>query len=341
MEKKKWTLLYIALNILVIVLIGVLDPEIKEIDKAFNSVRLSWLVGGVAFMVLYWIMDGIILNYTINCIHKQKYFWKSFKVAVIGQYYNAVTPFASGGQPAQVYYMAKMGVSGGSASSILIIKFLVYQVVLSLYGALAFILKGIYIYKYNSWIFWFSVVGFIVNAGAVVLLVFLSFNKGFVKGLAYNFIDLLNKIRLIREPDRTKKKLDSHVEDFHIGLRLIKGNTKAIFNMSLMTAVQLLFFFSITFFIYKGLGLNEEKWFNIVLVQALLYLAVSFIPTPGSTGASETGFMIFFRFFFPSNLIFVAMLLWRIISYYLNIMAGIVFIFVDSMSNLITSKTSS
>lgn len=177
--------------------------------------------------------------------------------------------------------------------------------------------------------------------GGFVLLVFLSFNKGFVKGLAYNFIDLLNKIRLIREPDRTKKKLDSHVEDFHIGLRLIKGNTKAIFNMSLMTAVQLLFFFSITFFIYKGLGLNEEKWFNIVLVQALLYLAVSFIPTPGSTGASETGFMIFFRFFFPSNLIFVAMLLWRIISYYLNIMAGIVFIFVDSMSNLITSKTSS
>lgn len=142
MEKKKWTLLYIALNILVIVLIGVLDPEIKEIDKAFNSVRLSWLVGGVAFMVLYWIMDGIILNYTINCIHKQKYFWKSFKVAVIGQYYNAVTPFASGGQPAQVYYMAKMGVSGGSASSILIIKFLVYQVVLSLYGASGLYIEG-------------------------------------------------------------------------------------------------------------------------------------------------------------------------------------------------------
>ena len=62
-------------------------------------------------MVLYWVMDATILNYTISYIHGQKNFWKSFKVAVIGQYYNAITPFASGGgQPAQVYYMAKMGV---------------------------------------------------------------------------------------------------------------------------------------------------------------------------------------------------------------------------------------
>jgi len=338
MTKKKWTLVYIALNIFVIVLIGILDSEINDIGKILYSVRPGWVIGAVISMVIYWVMDATILNYTISHIHGQKNFWKSFKVAVIGQYYNAITPFASGGQPAQVYYMAKIGVPGGSASSILMVKFLIYQVVLSIYGAMAFIWKGMYIYSYNTWVFWFSVLGFIINAGAILLLIFLSLSKGFVKSLVFNTINLLSKIRLIKDPNMTKKKLKSHLEDFHNGFKLMQGNTKAMLYMSLLTALQLLCFFSITFFIYKGLGLTVEKWVNIVLVQALLYLAVSFVPTPGSTGASETGFMIFFRFFFPSNLIFVAMLLWRTISYYLNILAGIVFILWDSIRNFTKSK---
>ena len=46
-------------------------------------------------------------------------------VALVGQYYNAATPFASGGQPVQVYYMSRFGVSAGNSSSVLIIKFYV------------------------------------------------------------------------------------------------------------------------------------------------------------------------------------------------------------------------
>ncbi len=338
MSKNKWTFIYIALNIFVIALIGILDPDIKDIGKILYSVRPGWIIGAVSSMVLYWLMDATILNYTVSCIQGQKNYWKSFKVAIIGQYYNAITPFASGGQPAQMYYMAKMGVPGGSASSILMVKFLVYQVVLSIFGALAFIWKGRELYSYNTWVFWFSVIGFIINAGAILLLVFLSLSRGFVKGLVFNIINLFSKMKLIRDPARTKEKLKSHVEDFHNGFKLMQCNAKAMIIISLLTALQLLCFFSITFFIYKGLGLKEEKWINIVLVQGLLYLAVSFVPTPGSTGASETGFMIFFRFLFPSNLIFVAMLLWRLISYYLNVLAGIVFILWDSISSFIKSR---
>ncbi len=330
MEKKKWTLIYIAINILIIILIGILDPEIKDIGKIFDSVKLGWVLAAVTLMILFWTMDGIILNYAVKVMHQPRKFWRCFLVSLIGQYYNAVTPFASGGQPAQVYYMGKIGIPGGSASSILMVKFLIYQVVLSLYCVVAFSWRGLTIYSYNSWIFWFSIVGFIVNAGAVILLMALSLNKGFVRALVFNTIDILNRIRLVRDRDKTRNRLLSHIEDFHGGLKLMQGNIRAMLNMGLMTALQLIFFFSITFFIYKALGLNGERWINIIFVQSLLYLAVSFIPTPGSTGASETGFIAFFRLFFPNKLIFVSMLLWRIISYYLNILVGVVILLFDS-----------
>ncbi|HZJ56851.1 MAG TPA: lysylphosphatidylglycerol synthase transmembrane domain-containing protein [Clostridia bacterium] len=336
MNRKKWTLVYIVLNILLIALIGVLDPEIKDVGKIFRDVRLSWITGGVLLMLIFWLMDGIILSYAVKVISRTKAFWGCLRVSLIGQYYNAVTPFASGGQPAQVYYMGKLGVSGGSASSVLMIKFLIYQVVLSLYCLAAFIWKGITIYNHNPWVFWFSVVGFIINAGAVVLLVSLSFNKGFVEGLVFKTIDILGAIRLIKDTHGMKERLISHVEDFHEGLKFMRGNARAILTLGMMTAIQLICFFSITFFIYRALGLEGEKWINVVSVQSLLYLAVSFVPTPGSMGASETGYIAFFRLFFPGDLIFVSMLLWRAISYYLNILAGVIIILLDSLRQIVS-----
>lgn len=336
MKKKKWTLLYIVLNIFIITLIGILDPEIKDIGKLFHGVRFNWIMAGVASMVLFWIMDGIILNYGVKVICKANSFWDCLKVSLIGQYYNAVTPFASGGQPAQVYYMGKFGVPGGSASSILMVKFLIYQVVLSLYSVAAFIWKGITIYNHNRWIFWFSVLGFVINAGAVFLLLALSFNKGFVEKLVFKTIDILGIIRLIKDPNATKTRLMSHVEDFHRGIKLMQGNAKAMLILCLMTAIQLISFLSITFFIYRSLGLQGERWVNMVAVQSLLYLAVSFVPTPGSMGASETGYIAFFKLFFPGNMIFVSMLIWRTISYYLNILVGVIIILFDGLKQIVS-----
>lgn len=336
MGKKKWTLLYISLNIVIIALIGILDPELKDIGKIVGNVKLNWIIGGLASMLLFWFMDGAILSYSVKVICRSKTFWQCIRVSLIGQYYNAVTPFASGGQPAQVYYMGKFGIPGGSASSILMMKFVIYQIVLSLYSLAAFMWRGKLIYYHNSWVFWFSVLGFIINAGAVFLLISLSVNKKFIRKLVFVTIDILHRIRLIRDSKEMKDRVLNSIEDFHGGLSLMQGNARAMINIGLMTALQLISFFSITFFIYRSLGLEGEKWVNIISVQSLLYLAVSFVPTPGSTGASETGFMAFFRLFFPSNLIFISMLLWRIISYYLNVLVGIGIILAESLKKVVS-----
>jgi hypothetical protein len=61
-KKKKWTLLYIVLNIFIITLIGILDPEIKDIGKLFHGVRFNWIMAGVASMVLFCITCLITTN---------------------------------------------------------------------------------------------------------------------------------------------------------------------------------------------------------------------------------------------------------------------------------------
>ena len=74
-------------------------------------------MGGVVIL-LYVILEGIILQIIINEQHKLKSSFVGFKLAIMGFYYNLVTPFASGSQPIQIYVLSKYKVPLSKATGI-------------------------------------------------------------------------------------------------------------------------------------------------------------------------------------------------------------------------------
>lgn len=334
MKKKHLTYIYILVNIVIIVMIGVLDPHIESLKGSFTGIKLKWLAGGFACMIVYWMCDAYILNHVVNNIFKPKSFLKCLKAAIIGQYYNSVTPFASGGQPSIVYYLSKSGVPAGFATSSLMIKFFMYQVVLTLYCFVSFVARAGYIYSYSKMMFFLALVGLVITTGSVFMVYALSGKKTLIKKIVFTILKFAHKIKLIKDLDKVMKNMLTHVNDFHRGLDIIKDDIKLLAKIFMLTFLQLTFFFSITYFIYKSFGLDMVTWLDIVFIQSFLYLAVSYFPTPGAAGASEGGFYIVFKLFFSHNIIFVAMLLWRIISYYMNVIVGSIVVVADSIITL-------
>ena len=74
--------------------------------------------------------------------------------------------------------------------------------------------------------------------------------------------------------------------------------------------------FLIPYFVYRAFNLSGFGMMDFVALQSVLYLAVCFLPIPGATGATETGFVRIFRVLFQSALIVPAMLLARVASFY-------------------------
>lgn len=92
-----------------------------------------------------------------------------------------------------------------------------------------------------------------------------------------------------------------------------------------MTFIQLTVYFSITYFIYLSLGQDGAHYIDILAIQTIVYVVVSFIPTPGGAGASEGSFYLLFKVFFSRDILLYAMALWRIIVYYGNmILSGLI-----------------
>ena len=86
---------------------------------------------------------------------------------------------------------------------------------------------------------------------------------------------------------------------------------------------------SATYFVYRGFGLSSASYAEILAVQLMLYIAASFTPLPGASGAQEGGYYLFFGNYFPGSIVFGALLVWRFLTYYLSIITGFIGVLID------------
>ena len=104
--------------------------------------------------------------------------------------------------------------------------------------------------------------------------------------------------------------------EYYKAAAVIQEHKKLIAGMFGVTLVQRLIHFSITYLIYRGLGLSALGIVDVVALQCVISIAVDMLPLPGGMGISEGLFLSIFRKIFTGGLLYPAMLLSRGISYY-------------------------
>lgn len=325
MKIKKGNLIIILLSL--IGMIGYVVYTAKgDFFKIVQQARDRWIVIGIFLMVLYWVLESITLHLVTCKLHPKQKLGSSVQTTMIGQFFNCITPFASGGQPMQAIHMMNTGVPFGLASSCLLIKFIVYQLVLTLYSLVVLCFK---LKEFSSMVNGFTymvLIGFAVNTVVVVGLICIGyFRKGTV-GLTYKVIDILGRLKWIKEVDKKKEYILKEFDNFYESFRWMGRNKTVIFYMIFLSVVQLTVYFLIPYCIYLAFNLHGEL-VSIISAQAFVLMISSFVPLPGGAGGAEISFLAFFRLFFPSNLLNVAILIWRMITFYLPICVGVCFTF--------------
>ena len=79
---------------------------------------------------------------------------------------------------------------------------------------------------------------------------------------------------------------------------------------------------------------SVKGWLQICQLGAMLLLSVSFIPTPGNSGAADLSFYVLFAVGLPAGFAFPAMVVWRLISFYSYIIIGFIFATLKKRSDL-------
>ena len=283
----------------------------------------KWLILLCIIIVfLYWFLRALSLYIIVKRYKKRIRFKVIMHQTLITQFFNGVTPFATGGEPMQVYMLTKSGVKVANATNIIIQEFIMYQIALIFMGILALGLN----FKFNVCsvspvLGNLIVLGFIINIIIGLVLLFVSFSKKFSKFIVNICLKIGIKIKLIKDVEKTTESWNEKLEDYNESGTMLKNNKSLFFTCVLINFLSLLIFYLIPFFIFMSMGYNVGI-IEVIVSSAFILIIGNFVPIPGGSGGIEFGFLEFFKVYLPQGPLKSALIIWRGITYYLGIIIG-------------------
>ncbi len=316
MEKTKKIIRNLIIFILLIILtfsIILKDQDITQIFNVLAGVKKQYILIAIISMCLYIILDAINIGRALKALNEKSKFINNIKYSLIGFFFSAITPAASGGQPMQIYYMYKDNISVANSTLTFLINLSCVQIVTI---STALFSLG-FNYKYmNKALIWFFVIGVGLNLTALILLLISILSKRMTKGIIKIAIKIL-KFFKFKNIEEKQTKLENELSKYQSSATYIKNNKRVVIKTLLTTYVQYIIFYSITYWVYRSFGLKEYNIFEIITMQSVLYATVSGIPSPGAVGVSEGAFIAIYNTVFLENIIKGAMLLTRGVNFYL------------------------
>ncbi|MDR0898921.1 MAG: flippase-like domain-containing protein [Lactobacillaceae bacterium] len=322
-ERITWLLITIAIGVSVFYF-NFRSVPLDVVVKQISDTNYWWLLVALLIMVAYFFTTAKIVVTLVDKNHRPS-IWQGLRVALLEQFGNGVTPMAIGGQPMQMLGLSQAGVPIGEATSVSLMKFIIYQGMIVVTFLISLVFGFRYVADHLKAMTVLVVFGVVIHLVVLFLLIFVMFSPRVTKTMASLVVKPIewftdkNKARGIHE------SLNEKIEDFHAVSKLLFSQKKVLFKTSLLTLLQLIFFYVVPYFILLAFKIPNVNLLFVVALNVILTLAVSIFPIPGGSGGAEIGFkMLFASFITYQPQLILAMLLWRILTYYLGLFAGIV-----------------
>lgn len=323
-RKKIFVLLFVLLNIATIAVTALIEFAGPDAGKPnninFTGLKMHYLV--VAFLVFVGVLLAEAVKYAVmlKATTGKFRFSLAFQVGALGKYYDNVTPFGSGGQPFQVYYLNKRNVPFGTATSLPIAGFLMNQIAFIALMLFGFVINSQRRFVTSSVFIVSAYIGIIFYIVVPLMVVLFTFMPKVSGKILVFFIRLGHKMHLVKHPDETTVKVMHNMEAYRQSLMALSRTKYLLLLVFVFSLLYQVCICSIPFFILKAFGAGTG-FVDIFFMCVFTYSAVTFVPTPGNAGAAEGTFYALFKTL-NSGYIFWAMIIWRFLSYYMFIITG-------------------
>ena len=323
----------IITNLIIFILLIILtfylvlkDQDFSQMSSILKTVKKEFILLGILAMCIYVSCEAINIRRILKELEEKVSFFSAIKYTLSGFFFSAITPAASGGQPMEIYYMHKDNISVAHSTLTLLMQLCSFQIISISFGIISAI---IHFDVLKNGLIYLFILGITLNSSALALLVIAIFSKRLSEGLIKFSVKVLKFFR-IRNIEEKQEKLEKELASYQTSAIYIKEHKLLMVKTLLTTAVQLLAYYSVTYWVYLAFGLNTYNIWQILTLQAVLYATVSGIPSPGAVGVSEGGFLGIFKKAFPEATISSAMLLSRGVNFYLLIIVSVIVVIVNT-----------
>ncbi|PVY75791.1 hypothetical protein C8D92_10651 [Tamilnaduibacter salinus] len=282
------------------------------------------LLAALGLLLVYFLADGLRLHFTLRALGHHLAFRPIFRLVFINIFFSNVTPLATGGGFAQIWYLHKRGVPIGTATAATTIRTIL--AILFIFSVTPVCLLWLDALQGRP------VVDRLSGLLALLILLYLAFflvvlfRTRWLSPLLTAVVNGLHRLHLISDARahrwqfKLRRELLRFARSFSTYLR---GDWRFVLLSIALTLVFLISLFSFPALLMWALGYSVDY----VTVLGLLFVTtfiMYFAPTPGASGISEGVFGSFFSPLLGSTHLVLVTVAWRFLTIYLGMLIGLI-----------------
>ncbi|MDD3981222.1 MAG: lysylphosphatidylglycerol synthase transmembrane domain-containing protein [Spirochaetia bacterium] len=305
-------------------LIGLL-LDAEELSEALQRASLLLVLLPFAMIFLIFFIDSLRFKLIFYRFKIKISFRDSFFNNMLGYFFSAITPGSLGGQPFQVLNFSKLGIDSATASNVVFSRLLEGNIVQLAIIALFF----------HRGILMMARLGkgaYILSAGmAATILLTVVLILGFLNPQLLGSLALrLEKSRLGRGISRISRnphwaeKISAWSEELGKGFKILWKHNTFFMILDILGSALTQMLWALSLYIPLTVLTGSRPPFqDFLLAYCVCGLISLFVPTPGASGSTEASYLLVMGTLTGKPAATLsAILVWRVGSYYLQILVG-------------------
>ena len=278
-----------------------------------------WGLPCAAVLTLCYILaEGLCLLNLCQIMGYKRNLFHGIQYSAADLYFSAITPSATGGQPASALLMIKDGIPGAVTTVVLLINLALYNAALFAVFAFSFILyPGVFrIFDVPAQIL--IILGAFFHALLMAGIILLVFNERLFLKITDLFLRLGQRLRLFRGAEERRKKLVQVEKDYRESAGTLGRHLPRIFSAFAFSLLQRISITLVPTVLYAASGGCIQDSRKLFSIQMLAVMGSNSVPIPGAVGVADYLFLNGYASLLPDpvNLELLA----RTVSFYMCVL---------------------
>ncbi len=313
----------VTVGITVVILVSSLAGG-GDVLKKLLSADPFWIALSLLNALAIIFVDSLRISLLSKGCENRVSLWQGMKASIYGFYASAITPFASGGQPFQIYYLNRIGLRVERASMIVGVKFISSFTISVIWGMFAITFYGdeIASVKYLGKFMYVGIAATLIFYFFFLLLVLSAkFGKWF---LSLPVVVAPMAFFLKKKKEEIYSAVDEKVKAYKNMLFTVWRDSKGPLMLTIVLSfVMVTLILSAPYMAVRSVG-GDVPFLKSLSMMAAMSMIFYFIPTPGASGGVEGVFYLVFSKLVSSDIAASALIVWRLFSYHLSLILGMI-----------------
>ena len=289
-----------------------------------TSSKRFWAIG-FSLVVFYIALESVIIHYLLMSFGEKPRFTHCLLYSFVGFFFSLVTPAAMAGQPMQLVFMKRDGLSMSRSIITLLLVAMTFKLALVIIGIIVLVFRPASVMPFLNPAMPWILLGMVLNSVCVAGMLALVLVPSIAKSVVFAGIRIAERFVGHERAAHWRSDMAESLERYHQLSIFLRSHIRVGVVVTLLTILQRCLLFAITYLVLVSFGITSLNVIETVLMQGSISLSADMLPLPGGLGISEHLYEIIFGPVCGAGLTTPSLMISRGLSFYAQLLVSALF----------------